>query len=70
LVFRGGDLPVREQGTVIFYYDGLGRLTDIVDPLGILNQPTTHYDYQYGTPDNPVSITTVKSQTEFLKRPA
>jgi YD repeat-containing protein len=39
-----------------FYYDGLGRLTDIVDPLGILNQPTTHYDYQYGTSDNPILL--------------
>ncbi|MCP4607077.1 MAG: RHS repeat protein, partial [Proteobacteria bacterium] len=50
-----------------FYYDGLGRLTDIVDPLGKLSQPMSHYEYEYGTPEHPISTTTVRSLIDRQK---
>jgi RHS repeat-associated protein len=44
-----------------FFYDGLGRLTTVVDPLGSLAQPLTRYSYQFGTTDNPISTTVSES---------
>ena len=47
--------------TTSFWYDGLGRLERVVDPLGNYEQPLHRYSYVFGTPDNPISTTTVES---------
>ena len=44
-----------------FEYDGLGRLSKVVDPLGSSAVPLSRYSYSYGTAESPVSTTTVES---------
>jgi RHS repeat-associated protein len=43
-----------------FDYDGLGRLTKVVDPLGSFDQPLLRYGYTYGTPEYPISTVTTE----------
>ncbi len=40
-------------------YDALGRLTEIVGPEDTFERPQVRYRYTYGTPESPVSVTTV-----------
>ncbi|MCH2110158.1 MAG: FG-GAP-like repeat-containing protein, partial [Polyangiaceae bacterium] len=39
--------------------DGLGRVTELYDPLSAAGEPVSIFDYEYGTSDYPVSTTTV-----------
>ncbi len=42
-----------------YLYDGLGRLETIIDPLGSEAEPLARFAYQFGTPEEPVSVTVV-----------
>lgn len=46
--------------TTQYRYDGLARLAKILDPRATEAEPSTSYSYRFGTPESPLSTTTVQ----------
>ena len=46
--------------TTRYRYDGLGRLTTVIDSKGSEAEPLVSYFYAYGTPESPISVTTTR----------
>lgn len=46
--------------TTEYRYDGLGRLSTVIDPKGSEAEPLITYQYRYATKESPISVTTVR----------